>query len=123
MDIQVIHNRVFEVRGCQVMTDFHLVAIYGVETIVLKQAVRRNIERFPDDFMIKLTKDEAKCLIDIGVSRFVIPLDYNVGTSLPFVFTEIYQTLLEFSEQKQLDNLPRNPIGFKIYPPTENNQK
>ena len=88
MELQVIQNRVFEVRGHRVMVDFHLAEMYQVETRVLKQAVRRNIDRFPDDFMFKLTPKEAKELINIGVSQFVIPPDYNFGSSIPFVFTE-----------------------------------
>ena len=88
MNLQIIQNRVFEVRGFRVMTDFHLAEMYQVETRALKQAVRRNIERFPDDFMFELTKNEAIELISIGVSQSVIPHDYNFGSSMPFVFTE-----------------------------------
>ncbi len=88
MELQVIQNRVFEVRGYRVMVDFHLAEMYQVETRVLKQAVRRNIDRFPDDFMFELTTKEANELIAIGVSQSVIPPDYNFGSSIPFVFTE-----------------------------------
>ena len=88
MELQVIQNRVFEVRGYRVMVDFHLAEMYQVETRVLKQAVRRNIERFPDDFMFELTKLEATHLLFIGVSQSVISPDYNIGASKPFVFTE-----------------------------------
>jgi len=70
------------------MLDFHLAEMYQVETRVLKQAVRRNIERFPADFMFELTKKEATELISIGVSQSVIPPDYNFGATTPFVFTE-----------------------------------
>jgi hypothetical protein len=48
MELETIQNKIFEVRGCRVMTDFHLAEIYQVETRVLNQAVRRNIGRFPD---------------------------------------------------------------------------
>jgi ORF6N domain. len=48
MELQVIQNRIFEVRGCRVMLDFHLAELYQVETRALKQAVKRNSERFPD---------------------------------------------------------------------------
>lgn len=47
MELQIIQNKIFEVRGLRVMIDFHLAELYQVETRVLKQAVRRNIERFP----------------------------------------------------------------------------
>ncbi|MQY78775.1 MAG: ORF6N domain-containing protein, partial [Bacteroidetes bacterium] len=51
MDIQAIQQIIFYVRGQKVILDFHLAELYEVETKILKQAVRRNIERFPDDFM------------------------------------------------------------------------
>ena len=57
-DIEVIKHRIYEVRGMQVMLDRDLAELYGVETKVLNQAVKRNIERFPEDFMFKLNKGE-----------------------------------------------------------------
>ena len=57
MDLQIIQNKIFEVRGCRVMLDYHLAELYQVETRALKQAVKRNIERFPSDFMFVLTKE------------------------------------------------------------------
>lgn len=47
MDLQIIQNRIFEVRGSRIMLDFHLAELYQVETRALKQAVKRNISRFP----------------------------------------------------------------------------
>ena len=88
MDLQIIQNNIFEVRGCRVMLDYHLAELYQVETRALKQAVKRNIERFPDDFMFVLTKEEANLLLSIGVSHFVIPPDYNFGVAMPMAFTE-----------------------------------
>ncbi len=70
------------------MLDYHLAELYQVETRALKQAVKRNIERFPDDFMFVLTKEEANLLLSIGVSHFVIPPDYNFGVAMPMAFTE-----------------------------------
>ena len=87
MDLQVIQNKIFEVRGCRVMLDFHLAELYQVETRALKQAVKRNIGRFPSDFMFVLSKEEANLLLSIGVSN-VIPSDYNFGATLPMAFTE-----------------------------------
>ena len=70
MDLQVIQNKIFEVRGCRVMLDFHLAELYQVETRALKQAVKRNIGRFPSDFMFVLSKEEANLLLSIeGVSK------------------------------------------------------
>ena len=57
-DIEVIKHRIYEVRGMQVMLDRDLAELYNVETKVLNQAVKRNIERFPEDFMFKLNKSE-----------------------------------------------------------------
>ena len=88
MDLQIIQNKIFEVRGCQVMLDYHLAELYQVETRALKQAVKRNIERFPGDFMFVLTQEEANLLLSIGVSQNVIPLDYNFGVAMPMAFTE-----------------------------------
>ena len=88
MDLQIIQNKIFEVRGCRVMLDYHLAELYQVETRALKQAVKRNIERFPGDFMFVLNKEEANLLLSIGVSHFVIPPDYNFGAALPMAFTE-----------------------------------
>ena len=88
MDLQIIQNKIFEVRGCRVMLDYHLAELYQVETRALKQAVKRNIERFPGDFMFVLTQEEANLLLSIGVSQNVIPPDYNFGIAMPMAFTE-----------------------------------
>ena len=58
MELQVIQQKIFIVRGNRVMVDFHLAELYGVETKALKRAVRRNIDRFPSDFMFEMTKEE-----------------------------------------------------------------
>ncbi len=86
--LQPIQNKIYEIRGQRVMLDFDLAALYQIETRVLKQAVRRNVERFPDDFMLRLTNEEANQLISMGVSQNVIPPGYNVGATQLFAFTE-----------------------------------
>ena len=59
MDLEPIQNKIFVIRGYKVMLDFHLSEIYGIETKVLKQSIRRNLKRFEgDDFMFELTKKE-----------------------------------------------------------------
>ena len=88
MDLQIIQNKIFEVRGYRVMLDYHLAELYQVETRALKQAVKRNIERFPGDFMFVLTQEEANLLLSIGVSQNVIPPAYNFGVAMPMAFTE-----------------------------------
>lgn len=67
-------------RDEKVILDVHLAEMYGVETRVLKQAVRRNIERFPEDFMFELTEEEIKSV----VSQNVIPHKKYLGGAVPF---------------------------------------
>jgi len=76
-DIALIQHKIYEIRGFRVMLDFDLASLYSIETRALKQAVKRNINRFPDDFMFLLTKNEANSLLFIGVSQTVIPPEYN----------------------------------------------
>ena len=61
-DIEIIQNKIYEIRGQRVMLDFDLAEMYAVETRVLNQAVKRNIERFPPDFMFQLTNGELEVL-------------------------------------------------------------
>jgi hypothetical protein len=56
MELQPIQSKIYEIRGQRVMLDFDLAELYQVETRTLKQAVRRNIERFPEDFMFEITE-------------------------------------------------------------------
>jgi len=95
--IQTIQNRIYEIRGERVMLDRDLAALYETETKRLKEAVNRNIKRFPKDFMFQLTKEEFEDL------RFQIetlektdkPLRTQIATSnrggtryMPYAFTE-----------------------------------
>lgn len=57
-DIQLIQSRIYEIRGQKLMLDFDLAELYQVETRILNQSVKRNINRFPDDFMFRLTESE-----------------------------------------------------------------
>lgn len=57
-DLQIIQSKIYEIRGQKVMLDRDLAELYQVETRVLNQAVKRNIERFPPDFMFQLTSKE-----------------------------------------------------------------
>jgi hypothetical protein len=84
MELAIIENKIVEIRGVKVMLDFDLAELYEVETRALKQAVKRNLDRFPKDFMFVLTDKE----IDELVSQNVIPSKSKVGGSLPFAFTE-----------------------------------
>lgn len=83
--LEEIERRIFIVRGQKVMLDSDLAKLYGVKTEALNQAVRRNIERFPEDFMLTLTRKEAKNLISqIVISR----LNWGGRRKLPLAFSE-----------------------------------
>jgi hypothetical protein len=62
MDLELIQRKIYEIRGQRVMLDFDLAGMYGAETRRLNEAVKRNIKRFPSDFMFQLTKDEWEIL-------------------------------------------------------------
>lgn len=79
-----IIKKIVVLRGERVILDFHIAEIFGVETRALKQAVKRNAERFPKDFMFKLTKKEMESL----VSQNVIPHIKFLGGAIPLAFTE-----------------------------------
>ena len=77
-------QRIYFVRNQRVMLDYDLAELYRVETRALKQAVRRNADRFPEDFMLSLTPDE----ITVLVSQNVIPGRGKLGGGTPMAFTE-----------------------------------
>jgi hypothetical protein len=86
--LETIENRIYFIRGQKVMLDSDLARLYGVKTFVLNQAVKRNLERFPDDFMFSLSKQEI-----MRISQIVISSDDRPSSSLKFskninVFTE-----------------------------------
>lgn len=82
--IESIISRILIIRNQRVILDKDLAILYGVETRVLKQAVKRNIKRFPSDFMFTLNNKEINNL----VSQNVIPSKSILGGAKPFVFTE-----------------------------------
>ena len=107
MELQKIQQMIYEVRGVKVMLDTDLAVLYGVETKALKRAVRRNIQRFPSDFMFEVTPQEQKKLkFQIGTSSLsenqeVTNLRYQNGTSSwggirynAFAFTELGVAML-----------------------------
>lgn len=89
-----IENIIYDVRGVKVMLDYDLAAIYGVETRTLNQAVKRNIERFPEDFMFMLSDKEwknlhANLLATNMTSQFVISsINKRKKSTPPYAFTE-----------------------------------
>ena len=80
----LIKDRIYILRGVQVMLDRDLAKLYGVDTRVLKQAVNRNKKRFPNDFLFILTDKD----VDFLVSQSVIPSKKHLGGALPYAFTE-----------------------------------
>jgi hypothetical protein len=79
-----IEKSILLLRGQKVMLDRDLAALYGVKPIALRQQVKRNLERFPADFMFQLTAEEAELL----VSHSVIPSRRSLGGALPYEFTQ-----------------------------------
>ena len=89
--LQVIQNKIYEIRGQKVMLDRDLAEMYGVPTKVLNQAVKRNIERFPEDFMFQLSSEETQ----EWRSQFVTSNSIKMGVRRnPYAFTELGVAML-----------------------------
>ena len=83
--LQIIQNRIYEFRGQKVMLDCDLAEMYGVQTKVLNQAVKRNIERFPSDVMFQISSEETQD----WRSQFVTSNSIKMGVRRnPYAFTE-----------------------------------
>ena len=95
--LTTIQNTIYEIRGQRVMLDFDLAALYQVETKVLKQAVRRNIERFPEDFMFEISNEEYNSL-KISIRSQIVTLEIDGRGKYPkyppFAFTEMGVAML-----------------------------
>lgn len=103
MDLLPIENLIYEIRGHKVMLDFDLAKMYGVETKRLKEAVRRNIDRFPNDFMFQLTKFEWEELVAIFDQ---LPKSLKHSYILPTVFTQ--------EGVAMLSGVLRSPVAIQI---------
>lgn len=167
MELQIIQNKIYEIRGQRVMLDFDLAVLYETETRRLKEAVRRNIDRFPGDFMFELSREEYNSLrtqiatlesggrgkhskylpfafteqgvamlasilnspkaiqINIQIVRaFIVLRQYALGYAdlnkklemfmmeTNIQFNDIYQALTELAKKKELEEKPRNPVGY-----------
>ena len=121
MQTQFIQQKIFEIRGQKVMLDFDLAALYEVETRVFNQAVKRNIENFPEDFMFRLTRKEWSSMRSQFVTSYIQTDDnQNVNSSqivtgsqkkrrkdlLPYAFTEHGITMLA--------SILKSPIARKM---------
>lgn len=91
MQLQLIQNRIYEIRGEKIMLDFDLAELYEVETRVFNQAVKRNIDSFPKDFMFRLTSKEW----ENNSSQIVMSsIKHRGARYLPYAFTEHGVTML-----------------------------
>jgi hypothetical protein len=121
MQLQAIQQKIFEIRGQKVMLDFDLAALYEVETRVFNQAVKRNIESFPSDFMFRLTRKEWSSMRSQFVTSYIQTNDTQATNSsqivmssrkhrgesyLPYAFTEHGVTMLE--------SILKSPIARKM---------
>lgn len=89
--LQLIQSKIYEIRERKVMLDRDLAEMYGVETRILNQAVKRNIDRFPKDFMFQLTDEE----LDIWRSQIVMSNSIKMGMRRnPYAFTELGVAML-----------------------------
>lgn len=91
MELDIIQNKIYEIRGERVMIDFDLAKMYNVETRVLNQAVKRNIERFPIDFMFQLNEYEWE---NMSSQIVMTSKSKRPKSALPLVFTEHGVTML-----------------------------
>ncbi len=90
VSVGIIESRILQIRGKRVLLDRDLALLYQVETRILVQAVKRNLKRFPDDFMFRLTAEEMK----IWRSQIVISKNWGRRRYLPYAFTQEGVTML-----------------------------
>ncbi len=124
-ELENIQSKIYVIRGQRVMLDRDLASMYGVETKVLNQAVKRNIERFPEDFMFQLTKGEYEILTNdilrsqivtanIGDekgdsnlrSQIVTAKEFTMSRTLPYAFTEHGVAMLS--------SVLRSPLAIQV---------
>ena len=124
-ELQNIQSKIYVIRGQRVMLDRDLASMYGVETKVLNQAVKRNIERFPDDFMFQLTKGEYEILTNSILrsqivtaniedvkgdsnlrSQIVTAKEFTMSRTLPYAFTEHGVAMLS--------SVLRSPLAIQV---------
>ena len=134
-EIRIIQSKIYEIRGQRVMLDFDLAELYQVETRRLNEAVKRNIKRFPKDFMFQVNINIMRAFV--AVRQMIANPTVDKTTKLQQevnelkeyieeVFTDyndinedtwiqldlINKTLAELQVQKKLSDKPRNPVGF-----------
>ena len=100
-DLAIIQRKIYEIRGQRVILDRDLAALYQVETRVLNQAVKRNIERFPDDFMFQLTKEEVEFLKSQIV---ILETDENMSSQIVMTSNENLKSQIVTSSEKVISH-------------------
>ena len=132
--LEIIQSKIYEIRGQRVMLDRDLAEMYGVETRALNQAVKRNIDRFPEDFMFQLTDEEVQnwksqivmsnsikmgvrrnpyAFTELGVAMFSsvlnsnIAVQINIGIMRAFVALRQMTALPKPDVEKRIENLER----------------
>lgn len=104
-----IERSILLIRGRKVILDKDLAEMYNVETFNLNKAVKRNIDRFPPDFMFQLTREEFNNLkFHFGISR------WGGTRKLPYAFTDLGIAMLSRSSEQEK---PKRQIGFKVEEP------
>lgn len=103
MELQLIQNKIYEIRGFRVMFDFDLAELYNVKNFRLKEQVKRNIERFPGDFMFQLTKAEWTEVIAICDN---LPENAKFSPATPYAFTQ--------EGVAMLSGILRSPIAIQV---------
>jgi hypothetical protein len=106
---ETISNKIYFIRNQKVMLDSDLALLYGIETRVLKQAVRRNIDRFPDDFMFELSKIEFD-----NLTSQIVTSSWGGTRKLPFAFTE-HGVLMLSSVLKSDKAIQTNILIMRIF--------
>lgn len=103
-----IERRIFVIRGQKVMLDRDLARLYGVPTKRLNEQVRRNLKRFPEDFMFRLTKTEKEEVV--AICDHLKPLKFSA--QLPYAFTEQFEIIKRLTPPPGPLAKPKGPIGF-----------
>jgi hypothetical protein len=103
MELQIIQNKIFELRGLKVMLDFDLAQLYDVKNSRLKEQVKRNIERFPSDFMFQLTKAEW---LELIANCDNLPENAKFSPVTPYAFTQ--------EGVAMLSGVLRSPLAIQV---------
>jgi hypothetical protein len=103
MELPVIQNKIYEIRGFRVMFDFDLAELYDVKNFRLKEQVKRNIDRFPGDFMFQLSKAEWTEVIAICDN---LPENAKFSPATPYAFTQ--------EGVAMLSGILRSPIAIQV---------